>query len=1213
MNRVILDPMTMPLQAVQLVEASAGTGKTWLIASVYVRLVLGHGLSGPAAAGRMPPEILVVTFTKAATAELRDRIRSRLTESAAVFRGAATPDLFLRALLSAYPDEAARASAARRLELAAQWMDEAAIFTIHAWCQRMLNRHAFDCRRPFEEPVTAEMRTLVEEACQDYWRVHCVQLSPVVFDDVVAIVTGPEALASEVRLWTETVFVAIEGGVEGQGSLQSLIGPAIKARAERKEALRGEWRKHLQDLEGVLPILATVCDGRMWAARHYAGWIASIRAWADGESETLELTDAAWNRLNRTGMTAALKKKDQPLPEIPLWDATDELRAMMGGFLEATRATLLRHALVWVRQHIARAKQSQSLMSFNDMLTLLGDALQSDAADSLSARIATEHPIALIDEFQDTDPIQWSIFRRVYEGRPNTGLLLIGDPKQAIYGFRGADIATYFAARETAEVPRHTLATNYRSTKSLVGAVNALFEYGEAANANSGVFMYGAGDEGLPFGEVGANGREERLIVDGDEVPALTLARPVASEFLGKGDYRDLMAEACAERIIALLNAGQEGRCALVCPEGNVPITAGDIAILVRSGSESDLVRDALRRRGLSSVYLSDKESVFSTQEARDMLLLLKAMASPTSDRALRAALATTTLARSYAELDQLGSDEAYRETLLEHLLACQTLWQRSGVLAGIRGAMHRFEIPARRFAAADGERAITNLLHLAELLQHDSVTLEGEQALIRRLEENIEDSASGEREDAPGVLRLETEADLIKVVTIHKSKGLEYPLVFLPFPCTFREADSPSIATRTDEDGTHLVFDVGPELTEARRLDTLREDMRLLYVALTRAKYHGWVGVAPIGGQGKDSSKVAESALGTLLGGGESLPPAAFFERLASLASPNIQIAMIDPAMPTTQATRTEVTATLTPVQEARQGAGARWWIGSYSKLVRGSVVDPESAAAAVGDEEGQAIEDAMDVGPLAGLPGGRTTGTFLHYLLEWAALVGFGRLMADDERLNVEVERRCADANLVPHTSLIQAWLRHFLATPIVLDPTTAPLVMKDATGEWCRPEFGFLIEARHVSVAALDALIREHVLPGQPRPVLTTPVLNGALSGFIDLVFCHDGRWWVADYKSNLPGDIEPAFGTACLEHLILHHRYDLQYVLYVLALHRFLAARLPDYDYDRHVGGAAYLFLRGMDEGSRGVFVDRPPRALIEQFDHHFASGGRAHAA
>ena len=1219
-----LRPLHLPLRGIQLIEASAGTGKTWTIAALYLRLVLGHGTPGDKPL--LPAQILVLTFTKAATAELRERIRERLAEAADAFRGRRESDAFLRELMACYPEGDERARAARQLDLAAQWMDESAIHTIHAWCQRMLGQHAFDSGHPFVQDTDADEGALLADAVRDYWRTHFFPLGR----DGAALVSGwwktpaqlQAAVAPLVKHPEDRLHLDGRSLPDASDTFDAFL-PKVDTTSSAQAQARRLWLDDIDAIEAMFDqaLEAQALNGVTMKRPRVEEELRVLRAWASGGDDG-GIADA----LQRYTQ-AALEKARKGKAEVLRHPAFDAIAACVQAqeTIAPWRELVLAHAARWISRSLEETKQRRAQLGFDDMLKRLDGALHGHTGKRLADTVAAQYPIALIDEFQDTDPLQWRIFHRIYTRRESTGLLLIGDPKQAIYGFRGADIHTYLRARASAQQPTWTLGTNYRSTGPLVDAVNRVFAF--ADTHEQGAFAFGRGPDALPFVPVGAQGRSDQLVLDGEPLPPMQLAVQPGDEAINNGAYVDFMARHAAAYLVDLLAAAQASRCGFQSDGGELrPLRPGDIAILVRSGSEASRVRAQLQRRGLKSVYLSDRDSVYASPEAADLLRWLRACAEPGSDRAMRAALATPTLLQSDEELDRLNLDEHHWEACGDRFRALHVTWQRHGVLAMLHDLLHAFDLPARLLARLDGERALTNLLHLAELLQHAAATLDGEAALIRHLAAHI--AATGEygvQTPDEQIVRLESEAALIKVITIHKSKGLEYPLVLMPFACASRELRSSDHFAWHGHDG-ELRIDLRADGAALARADheRLQEDLRLLYVALTRAQYACWLGTACVAA-GKGASKAAplhRSAFGYVLSGGATIAPGDLLPRLHALRDDHAGIAIQLLGEPATHALPSDPSE-VTPLWEARtyQGPTAeRWRVASYSGL---KYAEAEHAPAPVPETatqdtliEASAEQAALVQTPAAPAQGihafhaGAEAGTFLHDLLEWAADEGFAQVADDTQALEKEIARRCQRRGWQSHIALLTSWMASLLRTPLAL-PDGTRAAMTELDQHYAELEFWF--EATHVDTLALDRLVTAHTLDARPRLPLLPDHIHGLLKGFVDLVVEHAGRYYVIDYKSNKLGNDADAYTAPAMRDSVLRERYDLQYALYTLALHRQLRSRLPGYDYDRHMGGVAYLYLRGIDGAGHGVHTERLPRALIDAMDQLFATGKHTDAA
>lgn len=1207
-----LRPLTMPLDGVRLIEASAGTGKTWTIAALYVRAVLGHGLSQPL----LPPQLLVVTFTEAATQELRDRIRARLVDAAHAFRTGTSSDPFLQELIDDYAP-ATHPTCARQLDQAAQWMDEAAIFTIHGWSQRMLTQHAFGSGHAFAVTLEPDESELLADCVRDYWRQAFYPLPPRQAEAIARQWRGPDALLRDLKplFYSGEVTLRVDGAVL---DLSTDLSSVLKAREgwqqrhdERMQAAASAWLADVERIEAVLMQAASdkSLNNTSYKPERMPAYLATVRTWAaGGEATPDELKRFAASTL------AARTSKGKSRPEHPAFAALDLALATLEDEVDIRHAVLA-DALVRVRQRFLAQKRRRAQIGFDDLLTRLDAALGTPGGPALAEAIRRQYPLALIDEFQDTDPVQYRIFDRIYGGVEGAGLLLIGDPKQAIYAFRGADIHTYLTARSRATPPHFSLDTNYRSTQAMVEAVNALFSHGE--DHPHGAFRFP--DRGLPFVPVQARGREERFVLQHEAQPALTVWLLDDDAPVGVRHYREQMADACASHIVQLLEGALDGHTGFEGADGIVqPLKPADIAVLVRSHAEAAQVRFALASRRVRSVFLSDRDSVLDSTEALDVLAWLRAVASPTSDTAMRAALATRTLDLGYAELERLNVDERHWEWRGEQFMALRRVWQHGGVLAMLHALLHAFDLPARLLAREQGERALTNVLHLAELLQHAAATIEGEHALIRYLGERIADTATHQGDDQ--LVRLESDDDVVKVITIHKSKGLEYPIVFLPFVCA-SGGPQPGQATYRYHDGQGPQLELvarskggaaSEQAKEAAELAHLQEDLRLLYVAMTRARHACYLGVAPVCHNTSKTPQVHRSAFGHLLGGGQDIGNGSIAGLLNALAarSPAIRVDY----MPAPDDRRYEAPAAVALPGQARvptMPPAEPWRIASYSGLrYAEQAVAPDTPSDDVILE--YATEPSTPAPVVQGIHAfhkGAEAGTFLHDLLEWMAEEGFAAIAADPERLRDMVARRCERRGWTAFIDLLASWLGVLLRTPMAM-PAGGPLALAslDDPSRY-RAELEFLFESRRVDTLALDRIVRRHTLGDAPRPHLTADTLHGMLKGFIDLIVEHEGRWYVLDYKSNWLGPDASAYTPDAMRESILHSRYELQYALYLLALHRQLRARLgAAYDYDTHVGGAVYMYLRGIDGRGHGVHAERPPKAMVEALDALFE--GRA---
>ncbi|HHC1447035.1 exodeoxyribonuclease V subunit beta [Klebsiella pneumoniae] len=1163
-----LDPLRLPLIGERLIEASAGTGKTFTIAALYLRLLLGLG--GEAAYPRAisVEELLVVTFTEAATEELRGRIRSNIHElRIACLRGESDNPLY-SALLAEIAD---KDDAAKTLLLAERQMDEAAVFTIHGFCQRMLSLNAFESGMLFEQQLIEDESRLRYQACADFWRRHCYRLTR----DIAAVIhdvwKGPRDLLKSLDRWLQGEAPQLKSPPAPNETLAERHQQIIA----RIDSLKQQWREQVGEIEGVLE--NSGLDRRKFNRGNQGKWMEKVNAWAQEETLSYQLPDAL-EKFAQSFLLERTKAGGEP-PVHPLFSAVESLLASS---LTLTDLVLAR-AMVEIRDAVAREKRRRGELGFDDMLSRLDEALRGDSGETLASAIRQRFPVAMIDEFQDTDPQQYRIFRRIWRRQPETALLLIGDPKQAIYAFRGADIFTYMKAR--GDVAAHyTLDTNWRSSPGMVGSVNRLF------SLSDNPFMF----HEIPFLPVKAAAKNKglRFTVDAADVPAMNVWL-MPGDTVGSGDYQTFMAQLCATQIRDWLSAGQRGRALLWRGETSRPVQASDITVLVRNRLEAAQVREALQTLGIPSVYLSNRDSVFETLEAQELLWLLQAVLAPERENTLRSALATSMFGLTALDIENLNQDEQAWDALVEEFSEYRQIWRQRGVMPMLRALMTARHIAENLLATRGGERRLTDILHISELLQEAASQLESEHALVRWLAQHI---AEPDSNAASQQMRLESDKHLVQIVTIHKSKGLEYPLVWLPFIARFRKQDQ---AFYHDRETFAAVLDLGQdeaslELAEAERL---AEDLRLLYVALTRAVWHCSLGVAPLSSRKSGNSDFHLSALGRLLQAGEAMDAAGLAARLADFCHGDI--ALQRPGeLDLTPWQAPAATIPRLSARELQRRIADDWRVTSYSGLQQhgfsgGQDLLPRLDVDAAG--VGEVVEEPQ-LTPHQ-FPRGAAPGTFLHSLfeeLDFTQPVPEG-WMAEKLQLSG------FDAQWAP---VLTDWLGGVLKTRLPgPDIALNQLAARDKQVEMAF----YLPIAQLLTAERLDALIRQYDPLSADTPPLDFRQVRGMLKGFIDLVFRHEGRYYLLDYKSNWLGEDREAYTRPAMEQAMRAHRYDLQYQLYSLALHRYLRHRLADYDYDRHFGGVIYLFLRGMDgqEGGQGIFTTRPVRPLIDGLDQLFA--------
>ncbi|AOX47825.1 exodeoxyribonuclease V subunit beta [Pandoraea faecigallinarum] len=1259
-----LDVFGCDLDGVCLIEASAGTGKTWNICALYVRLLLEKQLS--------VEQILVVTFTNAATAELRERIRARLSglvaamapvfgdEDAASESGDdedlpdfdpdASDDPLFNVMIAGLIERGDMSAKAIRecLQRALRGFDQASIHTIHGFCQRALAEVPFAAGLPFAYELVPDDNGVRHDLAVEFWRQVVEPMaaqddsfaawlvdrkrSPGTLTDQLARrlkkpmseLRWPEAVQSDAQASADTALLATYSAA---CDCWETDAPVI---AELMRRALPSYKKNIYN-DTSLP--QAVSAWQRYLGSRDAGAPLAPKA---------EL-------LTTTRLAKDIKKGETP-PGHRFFEMADVLVRARADADERYAMQWLRILRTWLTQapeQLALRKRQLRVVSFDDLLGNIARALNQhpDLAQALRER----YPCALIDEFQDTDPLQFAIFSAVYgqtarapatsaasptsahEGRGP--MFMVGDPKQAIYSFRAADLHTYLAARENADAA-YTLAVNQRSTPAIIEAGNRLF------GAHDRAFVL----DGLDYPPVRPGARRRPPLSDVRDVADFTVWwLPDEDEPLSKDEAQQACARATAAEVARLL-AGASRDEVLV---GDRPLAPGDIAVIVQTHRQGALMKAMLAEHAVGSVELT-QESVFASEEAETLLRVLRAVEAPGDVRALRAALATELFGLDATALYRMQTSEASDAEAIawiERLQRYRQLWTDRGFSAMWRTLMRELGLAARLVAQPGGERRLTNFMHLAELAQARWAEQPGMPALLRWLASQR--SASGGEETQ---LRLESDQNLVQIVTVHKSKGLEYGVVFCPFLWDGAVRDTGGLEGLEYHDGATAVIDFtdaagkGSPAAAALRQEQSAEQARLLYVALTRAVYRCYLAAGIY--SSRRSVKEACGGMLNWLAAGQGI---SFDAWISSTVDTDERVGTIRNAwkalvggpldvvpLPVGDALDNDTRVVHDMPQDLAPRTSTRalrevWRIGSFSGLLAGMHTGPQLGGGQLSAPERTRPDyDAQaNAGPVFALPPegddtwppaedilrfprGPAAGESLHRVFELADF----QSRAQWPHAVARALRERPPGRGAEHNDTWRAMMMNMLADTLAT-PLRPGMHLADVALTERLTEMEFTYPADAVSLEALRGLLRQFGYPDLP---LEATVLRGYLKGFIDLVFRHGGQWWILDWKSNYLGTAPENYAADGLREAMAEHGYHLQYLLYTLALHRYLQRRLPNYDYDRDMGGSLYLFVRGVrpdwasahlaGDDVPGVFFDKPSREMVDALDGLFAAGENA---
>lgn len=1195
----IFDPINTPLTGTNLIEASAGTGKTYTIAGLFLRLILEKQLT--------VNQILVVTFTKAATEELKERIRNTLLDAKSAFLKNSSNDALVKTIVNKYDD---RALSIQLIQDALVDFDNAAIFTIHGFCQRILHENAFETQSLFDTELVADSTSLIREIVDDFWRKHFYSLPKEFISYLLIKISGPDYFTrllannrtSDIKIIPELEKPDLASLDDFRTMFRKLqtIWPNSRTRVTRllkDPSLSGS----------VYGSLRTTTMQTAFSKRDLtvASMIASMDKFVDEKSDGFPLFKD-FEKFTATKIENSTRKNCSPLSH-EYFDICDSLYHKSVS-LESEMETYLMYfkarCFKFIRKNLLVRKKQDNIQFYDDLLIKLKNALEDTGGEKLAQIIRKKYSAALVDEFQDTDSFQYIIFTRIFDSKKSI-LFMIGDPKQSIYSFRGADIFSYMkAARNTDS--KYTLIKNWRSNPNMITAVNTIF-----SNINA-PFVF----DKIGF-EKGISGKKVKSISE-KPLPALTLwyfganKKAVTSKPLSKTEAVPLIARAVAGEISRLI-LGEENNFSR-------GINAKEIAVLVRTNRQAEIIKNNLSSKGIPSV-LYYTGNIFHTHEAMEMERILLSIAEPGNDRAFNAAVVTDILGVFGEDFVSINGEPFWLEAKSSRFREYFRLWTRYGFIRMFRMLMAEEKVRERLLSFPDGERRLTNLLHLAEILhQKSSEKKLGITGMLKWLSEqrNAEFPESETHQ-----LRLESDDQAVKIITIHKSKGLEFPVVFCPFAWEGSLIEDREILFHDKDVNETLTLDLGSKnfgthLAIAQN-ERLAENLRLLYVAITRAIHKCYL----VWGRFNTAETSAIAYLLHYKGQPEDILRENLLTSLREDVLDKNEEDLLQDLNRLSNKSEGSIKIVSLPLGESMEystGEGdneelscrhfsgkidTTWNISSFSHLISQRAVDREFPDRDVyHDLYTPTTENDLQLHKkenIFSFPKGTRAGIFFHDVFEHLDFVE----SCTEEKIKLI-------SNKLKEYKFESKWQKpvctmvdNVLSVPLCINNTTLMLSSVHCRNRINEMEFYFPLKP--VSPNRLRKIFADYggiaLVDDFPDRLgrLSFSLTKGFMKGYIDMVFYEQDRYWLVDWKSNFLGNSVKDYGKNVLNTVMSRDFYILQYHLYVTALHQYLQLRIPEFTYERHFGGVFYIFIRGVnpDKGPEfGIYKDIPDKTLVD---------------
>ena len=1183
MNTQYFDLVNSQLKGTNLIEASAGTGKTYIIAGLFLRLILEKGI--------LADKILTVTYTEAATEELRHRIRERLKNA-------------LTALTS--PDEEAKhydddltkyivikyrksESALLRLKDALTRFDEASICTIHGFCKRMLSENAFESNSLFNAELLKDTTRLVQETVDDYWRKNFYNASPLIIQYAASKNINTSSFLKLVK------NISIDPSFQVIPKLKKPDTSEIEIRfLEAFKELQEQWNSNKSAVEEIL-LNDKALDGKKYG-RYVPKWIAEMQEYLSSDNPLMIFK--MFVKFTASSVNEAIKKGFDA-PQNNFFFACDAFYDIYNSIISDLEKYILylQGALFdFVKLELNKKKQQLNVTGFDDLLVNMHQALGEGTESVLARTVRARYKAALIDEFQDSDPVQYSIFNNIFS-KAGSVLFLIGDPKQSIYKFRGADIFAYLKASKTIG-NRYTLDTNYRSAPELLNAVNTVFSNKEKPFVFDGI-EYTSVKSGIQDNNCITKTPFNIFVIDKDKSDR-------KDGIITKGKASSLISNSVAGEIYRLV-CGNDDTIDAVKPE--------HIAVLVRKNFQGKLIQDELKKFNIPAVVYGT-ESIFASHEAVGLERVLTSVISPGNERKLKTALATDFSGLTGSDILELTENETLLENYLNRFYEYHDLWAKHGFFAMFRHFIENEGVRTRLLSYTDGERRMTNMMHLAEIL-HAAETENkfGMESLINWLQESIKSPEESDENE----IRLETDDAAVKILTIHRSKGLEFPVVFCPFmwegstidkgkPCTYHHP----------ENNFSLTLDLACEEQNRNIAETeeLAENTRLMYVALTRAKYRtyfywGRINEAETSApayifhhKNNDTSEVVN----TLKENSGLLTYESIMNDINDLCKKSGETITVSDMPEYKYKRRTIPDERIELSNKLFNGRIiSNWTISSFTAMTHGAQEYTENPDHdRVDDQQAGTQIENNSVKDIFSFPKGSVPGTCIHKIFEKTDFAFSDEAAA--KRITGEVLTKFDFAE--EWQDVVFDMVRNVVNTPFSREDPE--LMLKNILLSERLNEFEFYFPLNTVSVKGLSDIFQKSGINYDNNFASMLEHLGfkphrGFLKGFTDLIFHYKEKFYIIDWKSNHLGNDIKNYSPDRVNAAMTDHYYILQYYIYIVALNNYLKTRIADYKYEKHFGGVYYLFIRGVDPGSpgSGIYYDLPPKDIIESLGKYLS--------
>jgi len=1219
------DNLKTKLTETTLIGASAGTGKTYTITGIFLRLLLEENIEAQ--------KILVVTFTNKAASELKARIRLLLQNfnHKIEFPKIESKDILVNEIYDEYKNILIKNHDKKKIiQESIRNFDFMSIETIHSFCQKTINEYAFESNVNYDMILT-DIKDLEQQLIEDFYRIEFQNASRI-FNEIYSYAEVTKDLKDFLKNITNYPKIKILPHKINANIKEKLL-EIYDIKISAKKEINNLWQKNkmfLSDKDTIKKVKELCINSGFFKSslkeKDVIKKLNKLETFFLSDNFPFDNTKDFFKKhfhyfsIDKLEKEKYVKFKEEGISDCKFFIIFQELYDKIPNYLEikSSMAILVKQykifiLLKWkdyVKEELDKRKKVQNIFTFQDMINITAKAVKNE---KLLKSLQTKYKVALIDEFQDTDPIQYEIFDTIFNSNNNSKtnkqlLFFIGDPKQSIYKFRGADIFSYFNVVNKIK-NKYTLKVNYRSSKKCVDAVNTIF-----SNSNN-PFIYNE----IEFDKISADKSDLTLINQGNDISGLHITlfnNPENKNFLIKDEIENIFPRKMVSDIISILHGNKDKKLQI----NNQNINESDITILVKTNKQALLIQELLNEKKIKSVIYSDS-SIWQSDEAIQLNIILETILNYDKVQFIVRLLATNIFNFSAKDIYQIINNKNHQDNntkieIIEQFKNANQNWKHFGIYSAVKTLFLQFNIEIKLFEYKNAERIFTNFYHILELLQKEEIEKKlSQDAMLDYIQNKIENSDKTEDSE----IRLESEEKSIKIMTIHKSKGLEFNIVFLPFLYENGFKKKVYSIYHDDKQNNELILNLEPEEEHyvLQQKEEKAENLRAFYVAITRAKYKTYLYWGMLGQHYKKNSIFQllhkkdsnyEDVLIDINNLSTKSNNSILYTGISDEEIKNLLENKTTSLDQEYQSKKQKKIDLIEPSKIPYQNLQTKYSINSYSSLIHTKHISENHIVFIekniFTEEKEQPIDFFNKDKTIFDFPKGSLAGNTIHNILE----------NIDFQKLNIiETEKKIKEIlekdnfnkdNNKWHYRVIYDMIDTLLNKPLFNKDNFS---LKNLSKENKIPEMEFLFSFNQLKLNKIFAIIKEELKESKNIDLIFTDnktlLSQGFIKGFIDLIFVYNGKYYIVDWKSNFLGSTKNDYNQENMKQTMNNNQYYLQYYIYTIALHRFLKQNIDDYDYNKHFGGVLYLFVRGISKSSNtGIFFDLPKKDTIKKINN-----------